>query len=61
VVAPEQNRVLGRYVMIWTTNPEEYRADRPDNRRQVGETNVIFGFFHTYVVSSLASLCVPAP
>jgi hypothetical protein len=23
VVAPEQNRALGRYVAIWTTNPED--------------------------------------
>jgi hypothetical protein len=22
-VAPEQNRALGRYVVIWTTNPED--------------------------------------
>jgi hypothetical protein len=22
-VAPEQNRALGRYVMKWTTNPED--------------------------------------
>jgi hypothetical protein len=30
----------------------------PINRRQVQETNVMFGFFHTYIVSSLASLSV---
>jgi hypothetical protein len=60
-VAPEQNRALGRYIAIWTTNPEEERGDRPDNRRQVEETNVMFGFFHTYVVSSLASFSVPSP
>jgi hypothetical protein len=23
MVAPEQNRALGRYVMIWTTKPED--------------------------------------
>jgi hypothetical protein len=23
VVAPKQNRALGRYIVIWTTNPEE--------------------------------------
>jgi hypothetical protein len=60
-VAPEQNRALGRYVAIWTTNPEEEWEDRPNNRRPVEETNVMFGFFHTYVVSSLASFSVPSP
>jgi hypothetical protein len=29
MVAPEQNRALGRYVVIWTTNPEEEWEDRP--------------------------------
>jgi hypothetical protein len=60
-VAPEQHRALGRYVAIWTTNPEEKQEDRPHNQRQVEETNVMFGFFHTYIVSSLASLSVPGP
>jgi hypothetical protein len=26
--APEQNRALGRYVTIWTTNPEDEWEDR---------------------------------
>jgi hypothetical protein len=33
--------------MIQTTNPEEGWGDRPNNQRQVGETNVTFSFFHT--------------
>jgi hypothetical protein len=46
-VAPEQNRALGRYVAIWTTNPADSRGDRLKHRRQVEETNVMFGFLHT--------------
>jgi hypothetical protein len=47
-VAPQQNRALGRYVAIWTTNPEE-EWDRTDpiNRRKVEETNVTFDSLHT--------------
>jgi hypothetical protein len=60
-MAPEQYRALGRYVAKWTTNPDEEWEDRPNNQRQVEETNLMFGFFHTYVVSSSASLSVPSP
>jgi hypothetical protein len=35
-VAPEQNRALGRYVMIWTTNPEEEWEDRAHKPKTSG-------------------------
>jgi hypothetical protein len=35
-VAPEQNRALGRYVVIWTTNPEEEWEDRPHKPKTSG-------------------------
>jgi hypothetical protein len=43
-VAPEPNRALGRYVAIWTTNPEEKWVDRPINQRKSGgdQCNVRF-------------------
>jgi hypothetical protein len=43
-VAPEQNRALGRYVAIWTTNPEEEWEDRPHKPKKRGgdQCNVRF-------------------
>jgi hypothetical protein len=35
-VAPEQNRALGRYIVIWTTNPEQEWEDRPHTLKTSG-------------------------
>jgi hypothetical protein len=51
-VAPEENRALGRYVAIWTTNPEEKQEDRPHNRRQVEETHVIYLFIYLFLINA---------